>query len=499
MKAAKLRSLVIVVLLTLGLAIRLFDLTDLPLDFHPARQLVSAIKARGMYDQGRTDLPEWQRRFAVQQWHAKAEIEPEILERLVAFTYRITGEQHWIGRLYSSLFWLAGAVFLYLLASRLTSTWGALAAVAVYLFLPYAVIASRSFQPDPLMVMLVIAFWWSLEQWSRRSGFPDRSELFWASLSGLMGGLAILVKFSAAFFVIGGALGLVLSRESLARAFRRPSLWLMALLGALPGLLYLVDGIFFAGFLAKQFGGRFIPSLLISPSFYLNWVSTLTGVFGLLLLPLAGLGIFLIRQRPARLFVLSLWLAYLVYGFYFDYHIWSHDYYNLPLIPLVALSISSLADWLASVLSPILAGSRLKQVSLSAVLVFAIFAALWQARSILKSVDYRPEAAFWAEIGAELGPQSRVVALAQDYGSRLAYWGWLDAAAWPVAGDFAYHTDLRGARMDFEKSWSQLALKRDFFLVTLPAELQLQPLLAERLAAYPIYGQGDGYVIYDLR
>ena len=100
-------------LFALGLSIRLYDLTDLPLDFHPTRQLVSALKARGMYYQARTDVPDWQRKFAIQQWRTKAEIEPEIIERLAAFTYRVTGEQLWVGRVYSSLFWLAGGVFLF--------------------------------------------------------------------------------------------------------------------------------------------------------------------------------------------------------------------------------------------------------------------------------------------------------------------------------------------------------------------------------------------------
>ncbi len=89
--------------------------------------------------------------------------------------------------------------------------------------------------------------------------------------------------------------------------------------------------------------------------------------------------------------------------------------------------------------------------------------------------------------------------MTEDYGSRLAYWGWLDSATWPLAGDVAYHADLRGAQDDFEERFNGLALKRDFFLVTLPDELDLQPLLSERLGRYPIYAQGDGYVIYDLR
>ncbi len=118
---------------------------------------------------------------------------------------------------------------------------------------------------------------------------------------------------------------------------------------------------------------------------------------------------------------------------------------------------------------------------------------------MLKSVDYRPEARMWAEIGELLGPQARVAGLMQDYGSRLAYWGWLDAAAWPVTGDINYHGGLLGAQQDFEQRFKELTTKRDFFLVTLPEELKLQPLLEEQLAQYPIYEQGEGYVIYDLR
>lgn len=230
---------VMLIIFGLGLAIRLYDLTDLPLDFHPTRQLISAIKARGMYYQGRTDVAEAQRRFAVQQWKGRAEIEPEIVERLAAVTYRFTGEQMWLGRIYSSLFWLVGGYFLYLLLGRFASPDGALLGTAFYLFLPYGVIASRSFQPDPLMVMLTIAYWWAVYRWSetlepesrasrtrkssRSSRLRGKDSLNWAIVAGLLGGLAILVKFSAAFFVIGGGLGAVLGRTSMRKALDRKS------------------------------------------------------------------------------------------------------------------------------------------------------------------------------------------------------------------------------------------------------------------------------------
>jgi len=495
-------TLLLILLLGLGFAIRVYDLTDLPLDFHPTRQLLSLIKARGMYYQGRSDVPELQRQFAVQQWKSKAEIEPEIVERLTAFTYRFTGEQVWVGRLYSILFWLIGGLFLYFLARDLVSEEGGLAVLAFYLFLPYAVFASRSFQPDPLMVTFIIAFWWAVNRWAALTSSPLPQgegqrvrEWQWAILAGLLGGLAILIKFSAVFFVLGGGLGAALSALSLKDVIRRPQVWTMALLGVLPGAAYFVYGVYIAGFLGQQFSGRFIPSLLVSPTFYLNWLSTLNHVMGLGF-ALALLGIFFFRRRG---FILGLWGAYFAYGLYFDYHIWSHDYYNLPLLPLAALSLSPLGAWMLGHLAESTSGSRWMRGLSVAVLVLGLVSVLWDVRSTLKSVDYRPQASMWESISQMLGPDARVVALTQDYGSRLAYWGWLDSAQWPVAGDLSYHEDLRGAQADFDERFKNLASKRDFFLVTLPDELKAQPMLKERLAQYPIFAEGDGYVIYDLR
>ena len=64
-------AFVLALLFGLGLGIRLTDLTDLPLDFHPTRQLFSAIKARGIYYQTAPDIPEWQRDIATRTYNAE--------------------------------------------------------------------------------------------------------------------------------------------------------------------------------------------------------------------------------------------------------------------------------------------------------------------------------------------------------------------------------------------------------------------------------------------
>src|SRR6266545_4016026 len=88
------RTLALVILFSVSLAIRLYDLTDLPLDFHPTRQLVSIIKARGLYYETQPDgVSTSKLETGIRMAKLKADVEPVVLEQLVAFTYRFTGEQ----------------------------------------------------------------------------------------------------------------------------------------------------------------------------------------------------------------------------------------------------------------------------------------------------------------------------------------------------------------------------------------------------------------------
>lgn len=496
----------LLVIFILGFAIRLYDLTDLPLEFHSTRQMLSALKARGMYYQtlSASQVPAEQRSFAIQQWKIRASVEPEFLERIVAFTYQFTGEQVWIARIYSSLFWLIGALFLFLLARDLTSTDGALAAIAFYLFSPYAILASRSFQPDPLMVMLIIIFLWAVYK-----SFPLRSTPVgppqgegWpkagvrdAILAGLFGGFAIFIKLPAAFFVIGGGVGALLRRGTLRDALKQPQVYVMSVLGVLPGAAYVIYGVWVAGYLGQQFGGRFIPSLFLSPSYYLGWVSMLNLVIGGAVLTLALLGLFFLEDKKRR-FLLGLWAGYALFGLYFNYHISTHDYYSLPLIPIVALSLAPLADWFLAHLAK-LTPSRLMRFAAFCLLLSGTLMSLWNTRSQLNSVDYRPETTMWAEIAEKVG-ENTLAGLTQDYGQRLAYWGWKNVNSWPTHGDLIYRNDLLGAQRDFESQFEELALTKDFFVVTDFTDLALQPFLEQKLSQYPIFAEGKGYVIYDL-
>ena len=492
----------LLVIFILGFAIRLYDLTDLPLDFHSTRQMLSALKARGMYYQTLPDVPAEQRSFAIQQWRIRASVEPEFFERIVAFTYQFTGEQVWIARVYSSLFWMIGAVFLFLLARDLTSTDGALAATAFYLFSPYAISASRSFQPDPLMVMLILIFLWAVYKWSlpinsslSGRGAGGRSSWAFAIIAGLFGGFAIFIKLVAAFFVIGGGLGALLGRRSVREALKQPQVYVMSVLGILPGAVYVIYGVFIAGYLGQQFGGRFVPSLFLSPSYYLGWIAMLNLVIGGGILMIAVLGLFFLDEEKRR-FMLSLWAGYALFGIYFNYHISTHDYYSLTVIPIAALSLAPLADLFFTQLAK-LTPSRWMRFAAVSLLLCGTFMSLLNTRAQMKSVDYRPDVQMWAEISEKVG-DSNLAGLTQDYGSRLAYWGWKNITSWPTYGDLIYQNDRSGAQPDVEKRFDELILKKDLFLVTDFADLARQPFLQEKLSSYPVFAKGNGYIIYDI-
>lgn len=482
-------AFVLALLFGLALDIRLTDLTDLPLDFHPTRQLFSAIKARGMYYQTAAGIPEWQREAALRAYTADATLEPPLLDLLVAASYRLFGEHLWIARIYSSLFWLIGGIFLFLLAREFLSLDEALLSLTLYLFLPYGIFASRSFQPDPLMVMLIVAGWWAAVRWSRQPAWT------WALAAGLAGGFAIFVKLTAVFFVAGGFGGAVLSRLSLRQALKTPQVWGMAALTALPGAAYTFYGVYVAGYLGSQFSGRFFPELLINPFFYLRWEGKIALIFGHVVLALTLLGLLFLRTRESRIFLLSVWAGYALFGVIFNYHIASHDYYSLPLVPAAALSLGALGGVTVRGLAEQAARSVWMRWLVRLLLLFSVVMTFWDVRIRLLSVDYRPQAAFWAQVGEALGHQPGVIALTQNYGYPLVYWGWQKVTLWPEV-----RSQVFGARAgSLAERFERLTKGKRFFLVTDFDELNRQAGLEEYLRGhYPVYAEVEGYIIFDL-
>ncbi|MEZ0395285.1 MAG: glycosyltransferase family 39 protein [Anaerolineales bacterium] len=486
------RLLLLLVLFAAALAIRVYDLTDAPLDFHPTRQVFTAIVARGMYYEHLDSAPAWQRERAVAMWKSE-ETEPPSIDALAVLTYRLIGrEDLFYPRLYSLLFWVLGGLAVYFLARDLVSVEGALVALAFYLFAPYGVIASRAFQPDPLMLCLILFSWWAMRRWH----LTDRWG--WALAAGLLGGLAMLVKSLAAFSLLGGLAGVFFARP-LRQSIRRVKFWVMGLLMAVPILLWMYYGFFVRGTLATQFSLRFFPNLLVDPVFYLVTEANVERVVGLLPLILGLLGFFLLERGEKRLFLAGLWGGYLLFLLVFAYYFMTHDYYHISLVPIVALSLAPLGDLTARRLLDLNPG-RLARAALFVILAAGLLLNLWNLRQTFHRVDYRPQAQFWADIGRLLDYDSRGVALVQDYGYPLAYWGWINPAYWPQTGDTALRAMAGLSAPEFAAQFEEMVAGRHYFLVTDLEEFEAQPQLKEYLFAhYPLLAQGPGYLIFDLQ
>ncbi len=170
----------------------------------------------------------------------------------------------------------------------------------------------------------------------------------------------------------------------------------------------------------------------------------------------------------------------------------------MPFIPIVGLSLAPLGDGFFARLTDTPLRSWTKS-AVYIILIYGLFSVLWDVRNQMKAVDYRPEAAMWAQIGEQLEDGTRVIALTQDYGSRLQYWGWRTASTWPYVGDVGY-ANMRGGVFSFDDLFNQYSSKMRYFLVTDFDEFNRQPQLKERLvSSYPVFLQGDGYLIFDLK
>ncbi|MEW6402365.1 MAG: glycosyltransferase family 39 protein [Chloroflexota bacterium] len=488
----------LVILLALGGLLRLIDITDPPLDFQPSRQLRNSLVARDIYYALLPSATDEERALADSFARSVGQYEPPISESLVAVTYLLSGgESYAAARVWSTLFWLAAGIALFDLMRRAISPWAALIGLAYYLVLPFSVQASRSFQPDPLMTSVFVVGIYFLYRWSESfsplpSGEGSGVRAWrWAILAGAFLGFAALVKIVIAFFA--GAVAIALVLFTLKKDFwKSRQVWVIAALMIVPALIYYVllnqgrsTEYFFAWTLS-------LVKLITSTDFYTKWLAFLGSLFGLTVIFLSIAGALLATPRM-RWLLISLWVGYLLYGLTLPFQMYTHSYYHVQLIPIVALG---LAAALNPLLETVAAQSPAGRVAFAGLIAAVIGYQAWAARSVLIAEDFRHEPAFWQSVGEAIPADADVIGLTQDYGFRLMLWGWRKVSLWPLSTDLS---EVQGGTLDAENDFADLTAGKEYFLVTAFGQLEKQPDLRAILDQYPIVAEGDGYVLYDLR
>ncbi|MEW6601605.1 MAG: glycosyltransferase family 39 protein, partial [Nitrospirota bacterium] len=203
-------------------------------------------------------------------------LEPRIVENAAVFGYRLAGsEQLWIPRVISLAFWTVGAVFFYLTARILFPFGVALFCTVFYLFLPYSILSSRIFQPDPLMVMLMLVSIYGIIKYDES---PGRANLF---IVALVSSAAVLVKPYCVFIIFGAFFSLVVLRGGFWKAVFNRRTFMFGFLIILPSIIYYGYSILMnVGFLGEHAKGSFLPGLIITVHFWMGWLNMIGRVVG---------------------------------------------------------------------------------------------------------------------------------------------------------------------------------------------------------------------------
>ncbi|MEW5870854.1 MAG: glycosyltransferase family 39 protein [Chloroflexota bacterium] len=506
-------TLALALVYILGIGLRLYDITDEPLGYYPLRQLQGAIVARGIYYTMLPSADPVQRDRAVGLWHTIAVHEPLIQQYTVALTYLVVGHEiPWVASIYNLVFWLVSAAALYALAKRMAAALlkerepaaaeilasiSALLALAYFLLLPFGVLASRSFQPDPGMTMWILLFSYAIYRWSEEPNWK------WALLAGVFAGLAVLIKAVAFCTVFIGLAAIALYNlgprrvkeipAALLRMVKNPQLWAILFLMVAPtALFYWFNrgraGDYFSAYMLS------LGHMLLSPSHYLVWFRLVASLLKLPALLIALAGVLVSRGRNLAL-SLGLWIGYFVYGLAFPYQMDTHSYYHLELVALVPLSM---VPAFALALERLRKAPRVWQTALALAGVCVAIYFTWQSFLPIYRDDFRDQPAYWQKVANELPNDGKTIAITQEFGFRLLYYGWRKLDLWPNVDQIELR-DLRGKSREFEEYFAKQVKGKRYFLITDFNEFDNQPVLKQYLYDnYPIIQQRDGYILFDL-
>ncbi len=491
--SGRLSRVLLVILFALALAVRLYAIGSPSNDFHTTRQYYSAFMVRPLFLEAQPDTPAW--RLDIARQNQPAPLEPPVLQAAALAGYLIAGQEAlWIPRTIAALSWVVGGFFLYLLGRRLFRAEAALVATAFYLFAPYGIAASRSFQPNPLMVALMVAGMYALLRYFDRPTWP---ALMAAAVTSA---LAIFVLPLAAFFLFPLYAWLAVVTFGWRRAIRNPHTIAFGLVSLLPTALYYAYGLFVAGFLRGQTGNLFMPGLWTNPQYWINWPFRMLEVIGLIPFILSIQALLTTRQPRQAAVLRSLWLAYLIFGLLANYPIFTHNYYSLPLIPIAALSISGVVDGLLARVRP--KAARTAHLLASGAVLAIVIAGLIRYLPTTVVTEEQQAAIDSARIiGEEIEHSPDAIFLTGDYGTFLRYYGEIAGTSWPGYSDL-YAAKIMGvARPPAQERLEAMLAENDYryFVISSLPEADLQPDLMDYLdATYPVMARGDAYIIYAL-
>jgi hypothetical protein len=513
------RLLLLIAIFSAALGVRLYNADAPPLDYYPVRQFRAAMLARDFYyESSPRSVSEKVRKEALA---AKPKpLEPPITETTASLLYRAVGGEHLIiPRLMSIMFWMIAALLLYRLASEMISPDAGIVSTAFFLFLPLGVVGSRSFQPDPLMIMFFMATVYSIFRYYRSpSGYGLAAACLFSAL-------AILVKPTCVFPILSVFIAMRIPSKNIRNILFGRDLVIFLAASLLPSFIYYGYGIFIAGFLKSQADSSFVPALLTKTFYWKGWYYMVSGAIGRYSVFIALLGLLLVRSGNTRHFLLGLWAGYVLFCLAFPYHIQNHLYYHLMLIPIVALSIGIVASYLLGAMS---SNRGLWRLGVWLLFIVAVSLCIKNSVGLLSDSGFEAQVRSYKEIGEKVGHSPKTVLFDYHDGDRVMYYGRIYGVLWPTVHQIGDPT-VRLKQSDMKVLLDEIISEYspEYFIVTNVPLFEGQEDLKKTLdSEYPVLaesitpgrehaslgcenvryvipnvpgGESPDYIIYDLR
>ncbi|MCL6096464.1 MAG: glycosyltransferase family 39 protein [Patescibacteria group bacterium] len=276
------------------------------------------------------------------------------------------------GRLVTIFFSLLSALFLLFIVKRRDSFLSGVLTAFFFLFLPFNIFYGRTILPDPLMVTFILGSIYFFDLWVNSKRFSVFNFQFLIAL--VFSILAFLIKPFAAFFMLPMV---YLAFEKFGFDFlKKWQLWIFAIISLLPFGLWRAWMLQYPAGIPQSswlFNGN---NIRFKGAFF-NWIfarriaEMILGFWGL---PVLILGI-LAKYKKNSLFLLSFILSSLVYVSVVATGNVQHDYYQIPIIPSIAIFLGLGSAYLLNPPKEYI--SRLKTVPILIVCILFMFAFSW--------------------------------------------------------------------------------------------------------------------------
>lgn len=327
----------LLLIISLGLALRLYKINRPIADWHSWRQADTAAVARNFIKEGYNPLiPKYDDMSS--QTNAQDNpnryrfVEFPIYNSIIYLAWIVTGVNTTVARLITVFITLGSTMLLYFLVKHFSGMKTAAFAAFLFASIPYNVFYSSAILPGPLMVFAILGLYLSFIKW-----LQNEKNLLFLFLSILFANLAILTWPIALFFLLPL---IYLSYDKFRYGFfKKPALWLFAIFSLTPFILWRIwminfpEGIPSWQFLINEGNIRFKGA-------FFRWL--VAERMGKLILTVAGFALFILglvqkAEKKEKIFYLFWLVSVILYFSVFASGNVRHDYYQVPAIPIFAI------------------------------------------------------------------------------------------------------------------------------------------------------------------